>query len=43
MVIPPGQAAVPEYYDRNEYWPAESLERRKALLPLIEAWKAGSK
>ena len=43
VVIPPGQAAVPEYYDRNEYWPAESLERRKALLPLIEAWKAGSK
>ena len=41
VVIPPGQAAVPEYYDREQYWPAESLERRKALLPLIEAWKAG--
>ena len=40
VVIPPGQAAVPEYYDREQYWPAESLERRKAILPLIEAWKA---
>ncbi len=42
VVIPPGQPAVPEYYERDQYWPAESLERRKALLPLIEAWKAGS-
>ena len=41
VVIPPGQAAVPEYSDREQHWPAESLERRKALLPLIEAWKAG--
>jgi hypothetical protein len=40
VVIPPGQPAVPEYYDRERYWPADSLERRKALLPLIEAWKA---
>jgi len=23
--------AVPEYYDRNVYWPRESLERRNAL------------
>jgi hypothetical protein len=41
VVIPPGRPAVPEYYDRERYWPAASLERRKALLPLIEAWKAG--
>ncbi len=40
VVIPPGHAAVPEYYDREQHWPAESLERRKALLPLIGAWKA---
>ncbi len=40
--IPKDQPAVPEYYERDQYWPAESLERRKALLPLIEAWKAGS-
>jgi hypothetical protein len=32
VVIPPGTPAVPEYYDRNQYWPKESLERRKALL-----------
>lgn len=24
--------AVPEYYDRKQYWPAESLRRREALL-----------
>ncbi len=42
VVIPPGQPSVPEYYDRDRHWPAESLERRKALLPLIEAWKAKS-
>ena len=31
VVIPPGMPAVPEYYDRNQYWPKESLERREAL------------
>jgi len=29
--LPPGTPAVPEYYDRNEYWPSESLARLKAL------------
>jgi hypothetical protein len=24
--------AVPQYYDRNQYWPKDSLERRAALL-----------
>jgi hypothetical protein len=32
VVIPPGAAAVEEYYDRNVYWPKESLARRQALL-----------
>lgn len=32
VVLPPHTPAVPEYYDRKEYWPKESLERRKALL-----------
>ena len=32
VVLPPGTPAVPEYYDRNKYWPAASLERRAALL-----------
>src|SRR5881628_1246505 len=31
VVIPPGAAAVPEYYDRNKYWPEASLERRRVL------------
>jgi hypothetical protein len=39
VVIPEGMPAVPEYYDREKYWPAESLERRQALLPRIEAWR----
>ena len=32
VVLPPGVPAVPEYYDRKQYWPAGSLERREALL-----------
>jgi len=32
VVVPPGHAAVPGYYDREKHWPPESLERRKALL-----------
>jgi hypothetical protein len=40
LVLPPGAPAVPEYYDREAYWPAESLRRRRAILPQIEAWQA---
>ena len=29
VVLPMGTPAVPEYYDRNTYWPAASLERRR--------------
>jgi hypothetical protein len=32
VVIPAGHAAVPQYYDRKQYWPRESLDRRLALL-----------
>ena len=32
VVIPHGMPAVDEYYDRNAFWPKESLERRDALL-----------
>ena len=35
VVLPPGTPAVPGYYDRNQYWPPESLERRKAYLKEI--------
>ena len=30
--LPAGVPAVPGYYDRREYWPAESLSRREDLL-----------
>jgi hypothetical protein len=32
VVIPPGVPAVEEYYEREQHWPKESLERREALL-----------
>ena len=41
IVIPQGAASVSEYYDLKQYWPAASLARREALLPLIQAYKAG--
>ena len=40
IVLPRGTPAVAEYYDREQYWPAESLARREALLPLIQAHQA---
>ena len=32
VVLPAGTPAMPEYYDRNVYWPKESLDRRAAML-----------
>ncbi len=32
VVLPPGVPAVPEYYDRERFWPRSSLERREAML-----------
>jgi hypothetical protein len=40
VILPPGTPAVPEYYDRDRYWPADSLARRTVLLPRIEAYQA---
>ena len=40
VVLPPGALAVEEYYERDQCWPAESLQRRQQLLPQIEAWQA---
>jgi len=37
VTLPPGAPAVPEYYDRAEYWPAESLARWDALLKQSKA------
>ena len=31
VLLPPGTPAVPQYYDLHQYWPAESLERRRVL------------
>ena len=40
VLIPPGTPSVPEYYEREKLWPAESLARRQAILPQIEAYRA---
>ena len=32
VVIPQGMPAVAEYYEREKYWPKESLARRQAML-----------
>jgi hypothetical protein len=37
--LPAGVPSVLEYYDRESLWSAESLARRQALLPLIEAYQ----
>ncbi len=40
VVLPPGTPAVPEFYDRAQYWPAESLSRLEAVRPQIRAYRA---
>lgn len=40
IVLPEGTPSVSEYYDREDHWPRESLVRRQAILPLIEAYRA---
>ncbi len=40
VMLAPQTPAVPEYYDRDVYWPAGSLARRLALLPQIKAYRA---
>jgi hypothetical protein len=32
VILPANVPAMPEYYDRRQHWPAESLERRERLL-----------
>jgi len=41
VVLPAGMPAAAQYYDRDEYWPEASLARRRVVLPLIEAYRAG--
>ena len=40
VVLPKDTPAFEEYYERQAIWPEESLKRREALLPLIEAYQA---
>jgi hypothetical protein len=37
VVLPHGANAVPEYYQRSQYWPEESLRRREALLAKLKS------
>jgi len=35
VLLPAGTPAVTEYYDRERYWPQESLDRRAVLLAAV--------
>jgi hypothetical protein len=41
LTLPAGVPAVAEYYDRDEHWPEPSLARYRAILPLVQAYRAG--
>jgi hypothetical protein len=43
VVLPAGTPAFDAYYERESLWPPASIERRKALLPLIEAYQASQR
>ena len=43
IVLPAAVPSVPEYYEREQYWPAESLARRQKILPTIAAYHAALK
>ncbi|MBK1615996.1 aldehyde-activating protein [Rubrivivax gelatinosus] len=43
LTLPPDARAVPEYYESEQVWQPASLERRSALLPRIQAWKAAGR
>lgn len=40
VVIPPGVPSVAAFYDREQYWSADSLARRRSLAPQIDAYRA---
>lgn len=42
VVLPPGTPAVAEYYEREGLWPAQSIARRQAVLPRIQAYRAAA-
>jgi hypothetical protein len=41
--IPEGVPQFSEFYDLDDVWSAESLERRRAILPQIEAWRSSER
>jgi hypothetical protein len=41
VVLPPGARAVAAYYDSQEFWPEQSLARRRALFARLGAEKEG--
>ncbi len=43
VVLPPDVPAVPVYYDRQEYWPQDSLRRLEAIVPLIEEYRRSNR
>jgi len=43
VVLPADVPAVSAYYDRDKYWSQDSLERRRAILPLIEEYQRAHK
>jgi len=43
VVLPDGVPAVPEYYDREQHWPPDSLARRLVFLPAVAAYQASLK
>jgi hypothetical protein len=42
VILPSDAPVVPGYYEREQHWPAESLQRREALLKKIAASKQGN-
>jgi hypothetical protein len=40
VVLPEGAVSVPEFYEIERYWSAESLTRREAFLPRLRAHRA---
>lgn len=40
VVIPEGENEFEEFYDVQKLWPEESYQRRMALMPEIDQWKA---
>lgn len=40
LALPAGVPVVAQYYKREKYWPEESLARYRAIVPLIEEYRA---